>query len=733
MACPGSANLLLSQPSGMVTTTINGRCVVCGEHGGSHLPGCIAARVGVVPLPKKEKRTFAQVRQAKCDECEHASGDTCTITEAKHPGRASIAHGVVRKELRCPLPEPKWTEVPITCPGCNRPRQIITLQAGVCQWCLLERTEKRRTPLPSRKASSSPTRGFRNRGSSFRETGEPQWVSLQQLAHDVQLLASQVPDDVRVIVGVARSGITPASILASLLHLPMLSIRQTKNDIVEIGNGWRLGGNHHINPNGRALIVDDTVMTGNSLKAIARLVNNRFQNSLTAAVYVNPLAKKKPDLWVHDLGWPHLLEWNLFNSVLSPNMACDFDGILCRDCPPGSDDDGPRYIDFINNAKPLYVPRKVPIPMIVTARLEKYREPTMAWLKRHGIHTYNLVMHPATTLAERRRDDIAAYKAKHYQAWASRHVARPAPIGFIESEDAQARRIGGITGLMAICPATGGVYPHGLQYDVRPEQIKPEPTPRIAIHITGSDPVPEPKSDKLIIAVAGGQPSEEQFEITGPLMREYAGRCGADFVALKGDQCKDWSMANKYRIHPFVKAYQRTLYLDCDVIVKRSAPSIFDHTAGSQFAAWDEYEHVRRNLSGDWIQRESDEFCHSQGLPTAKRTTMVNGGLMLFDKSVADSYTIPQSPIADHWCSDQHCVTVWLQTRGIAPQWLEDRWHHSYVAPWFWDCDKLESAHIIHANGSRPHSYRLELLQRLADGNYDRIDTPGADYVPVRE
>lgn len=211
-------------------------------------------------------------------------------------------------------------------------------------------------------------------------------------------------------------------------------------------------------PNGKVLIVDDTVMTGNSLKAIRPLVQREFPNVLTSAVYVNPLAVVKPDLWAVDLGWPHLLEWNLFNSVLSSNMACDFDGILCRDCPAGSDDDGPKYLEFINNAQPLYVPRKEPIPLIVTARIEKYRTETEAWMSRWGIRCRKLVMHPASTLVERNRDNIPAYKARHFSDWARHHKPKPPPLAFIESDDRQARMIAKTTGLMVICPATAGVY-----------------------------------------------------------------------------------------------------------------------------------------------------------------------------------------------------------------------------------------------------------------------------------
>jgi len=407
--------------------------------------------------------SFVDTRRAKCKGCEVAEWtDTvgiCLPTAEKHGrDKADIARGIERAELSCPRGE--WGAVETTCPKCSRPNQMLSAKHSVCKWCVMKFQLDAPNKTHHQAKGNIAKRGFSSRGSSFRETGEPQWVPLSQLGHDAGLLAASLPSDITAIVGVARSGITPASIVASLLHLPLLAIRQTLNDVIEVGNGWRLGGSDHIKAakNGKVVIIDDTVMTGNSLRAIAAIVRNRFPNAITAAIYVNPLARRKPDVWVRDLGWPHILEWNVFNSVLSPNIAVDFDGILCHDCPRGSDDDGPKYLDFIKNAKPLYIPRKVPIPLIVTARIEKYRAETEAWLKRHRINFYNLVMHPAATLGERNRDDVAAYKAKHFEAWASKHIARPAPLMFIESEDWQARRISEITKRMTVCPASRNVY-----------------------------------------------------------------------------------------------------------------------------------------------------------------------------------------------------------------------------------------------------------------------------------
>lgn len=297
------------------------------------------------------------------------------------------------------------------------------------------------------------------RGAFTAGPGPVRFVKSSQFQQDILNLVAKIPPDVTAIAGVARSGLSAATMLSMYLHLPMLTIRQTMNDVVQTGNGWRLGGSKHVNPKTeKVLVVDDTVMTGNSLKAIRPLIQREFGNAVYAAVYVNPRATLKPDIWAVDLPWPHVLEWNVFNSVLSPASAMDFDGILCHDCPPGSDDDGPKYLDFIRNAKPLYMPRKWSVPLIVTARIERYRAVTEDWLRRHGIRWNRLVMHPAGTLGERRRDNIAAFKAHHYAAWASKHKATPGPHIFFESEDSQAREIARISKLLTICPSTAGCY-----------------------------------------------------------------------------------------------------------------------------------------------------------------------------------------------------------------------------------------------------------------------------------
>ena len=288
----------------------------------------------------------------------------------------------------------------------------------------------------------------------------PRYVSQKQLAADTLSLIGKLPPGITRVAGVSRSGLSVAAMVAKYLHLPIDIIRQTQRDIVEGGNGWRLKEGTP-KTQGTVLVVDDTCMTGNSLKAITPFVQKHYHTAAQikfATVYVNPLAKRKPDYWAVDLPHPHVLEWNLFNSVFTPACALDFDGILCQDCPPQDDDDGAHYLKFLENARPLYFVRKKAIPLIVTARLEKYRPQTLAWLKRWGMRVDRLVMGPWKTKAERSKSDIAAFKAQHFRQFMKGRF-RPGPPMLVESQPGLAKRIADLSGGIVVCPGAGRCFP----------------------------------------------------------------------------------------------------------------------------------------------------------------------------------------------------------------------------------------------------------------------------------
>ena len=286
------------------------------------------------------------------------------------------------------------------------------------------------------------------------QPGVPPFITSAQLAADSLALAGALPPNVSRIIGIARSGLVPASMIAQIQHRPLSIYNPETGDMHDTGRGWRTEGAEI--PAGPACIVDDNVMTGQSLRTARVALQARFPQLLTAAVYCNKNAATKPDFCVQTIGWPVFLEWNLFNSVYEESLALDFDGILCHDCDAADDDDGPRYLKFIREARPLYYVRRKMIPLIVTARLEKYRAETLAWLDRHGMAVSRLVMHPAAMLADRQRDDVAAYKAAHYREFAGKKHFHP-PL-FIESDHRQAERIAKLSGHLSACPAASRCF-----------------------------------------------------------------------------------------------------------------------------------------------------------------------------------------------------------------------------------------------------------------------------------
>jgi len=203
----------------------------------------------------------------------------------------------------------------------------------------------------------------------------------------------------------------------------------------------------------KMLVIDDTSCTGRALRLTLPAVRNVYPNAelLTAAVYCTGAQATVLNFYGKTLQLPHYLEWNFFNSGYVETAAFDFDGIFCQDILPQDDDDGERYVAALENAIPKWLPRQQPVPYIVTARMEKYRGVTMAWLQRYGVRVNNLIMGPWTTLAERRHPwGVADWKAKQYASLRARL--------FVESSAGQARVIAKATRRPVLCPEAETVF-----------------------------------------------------------------------------------------------------------------------------------------------------------------------------------------------------------------------------------------------------------------------------------
>lgn len=262
-----------------------------------------------------------------------------------------------------------------------------------------------------------------------------EWVSLARLTRDTIAFGARVPRPLCGIGGVVRSGMIPASILATLLHLPLWEIGE-EGDPRQLRSGNRGKG---INEQGPLLIVDDTVWAGTARQKVRKALAG--VPHLYAAIYVRDGMESFVDLYHQTLTKLHVLEWNWHTNggVRSWNQdrskgrgfAIDLDGIVCHDEHSG----GPP-------GEPFMVPRAHPVPYIVTGRGEEDRARTVSQLRNWGCQYENLVMRP--TSVPFTVDSIAYFKSAEFR--------KSGCELFIESCPNQAALIAHHTNKAVICP-----------------------------------------------------------------------------------------------------------------------------------------------------------------------------------------------------------------------------------------------------------------------------------------
>lgn len=256
-----------------------------------------------------------------------------------------------------------------------------------------------------------------------------------------------------VVVGIPRSGMIAASIIATMLQLPLADVTSFRQGIVHGRSGRRERGGR------RVLLVDDSCNKGGAMgRAVAMLPPKCHATRL--AVF-GPYQVENPaalcDIWFEVVHGPRVFAWNWTKHKRLPRWGFDFDGVLCRDNTKAENDDGERYMDFLYKAEPLFIPQRA-IGHIVTGRLERYRAQTDAWLTAHGVIYQSMTMMPFKTKAER----MAAMKENGGRGgWKAAQAKRLGVELFIESCPKQGRIIAREAGIPVFCPLTQEVIHAG--------------------------------------------------------------------------------------------------------------------------------------------------------------------------------------------------------------------------------------------------------------------------------
>lgn len=286
------------------------------------------------------------------------------------------------------------------------------------------------------------------------------FYTLQVLNNTILKGVYKVPRGIDAVVGIPRSGLIPATLIATYLNKPIADIRGRLMPC-----GWRnynpdTGEENYFsvsffnksitlsNRNNlkKVLLVDDTLHSGRAMENAYLAFRGAPFEVIRCVVFISKAADaKQVDVFFGKYNSPAVWEWNIFKNP-ARGVSVDMDGVLCHDPAGDVIKSKSRYLKFLKTATPLLIPTKK-IDSIITGRLDVFRKETVAWLEKHEVYYNRLIMKPENLRGITNTPD---FKAEHYRKG-------KADI-FIESCPKQASKIARLSGKPVYCQ--GEVYKH---------------------------------------------------------------------------------------------------------------------------------------------------------------------------------------------------------------------------------------------------------------------------------
>lgn len=269
-----------------------------------------------------------------------------------------------------------------------------------------------------------------------------------------------------LIVGLPRSGLTPANMLALYLNIHCTDLISLINNSELKTGSTRKSKNQYLKYPQNAqkiLLVDDSIAKGDSIKADMALIPTYLHSKITTcAIYSSLKQRNDVDFFLEYLPSPRVFEWNIFHHPILTTACLDIDGVLCIDPTEEQTNDAEKYIEFILNAQPLFIPSRK-VYALVTSRSEKYREQTETWLKKYKVEYEYLIM-----------QDLPGKKGGQKQISHAKHKAlfyqKSSAELFIESDYKQSIEINHITKKPVFCAASNQIINNGF-YNLKHEAV----------------------------------------------------------------------------------------------------------------------------------------------------------------------------------------------------------------------------------------------------------------------
>ncbi|HZU14652.1 MAG TPA: hypothetical protein VFB58_17585 [Chloroflexota bacterium] len=273
--------------------------------------------------------------------------------------------------------------------------------------------------------------------------------------------------------------------------------------------------------------------------------------------------------------------------------------------------------------------------------------------------------------------------------------------------------------------STGKITPLG-EFSYRTSVVLPFP------------PLPTPHrrgSDRAVVTWVAGDAAYRWFSVTGPAMKRYADRTGADLVVLEGHAGQPFPLINKFRVRQVFEeyGYDVVLFVDADALIRDHCVNFFDLVPEGLVGILDEGPYYDEWMLVNY-RREAAALLLSQGYDVdyAAIPSPKNSGLYLIhacQKHILTPFSQP-FPICSRGGAtvEQTWLALMLQQAEIPLFPFEYPQHH-----WLWYLDQEEKAvddamvlHFagLHDLGDRRYRRLAANASREAGGRPQRVGGP---------
>lgn len=200
--------------------------------------------------------------------------------------------------------------------------------------------------------------------------------------------------------------------------------------------------------------------------------------------------------------------------------------------------------------------------------------------------------------------------------------------------------------------------------------LLPRPEPRGDL-LTIPAPPPlaiSPRSRTAVVTVASGAAGAELLAVSGPLMRRFANRVGADLVVLDWPGHPAWPMSSKFATPRSLDHYERILYVDADVLLRPGCVNPFDMCNSDEFGACDELPWtLERSQLAFGVLKGYERTRKETGLAAdAVPPWYFNMGVYVASRQHQDLLEVPTAPIRPYHCGEQDLVNARILAGAIA-------------------------------------------------------------------